>query len=132
MAAGFDGIAVDPGKLAKSIEEYLSDHPAAAVLEDGRVLFDMRTARYSVTEQHGRCLLQLWNDERNLMRTVVEIAERAQCLRLMTRRMGAAKPQALRFPQRLLSLLVAQDHDQCGGRAGVQRDLERLAHLWVR
>jgi hypothetical protein len=73
----------------------LSDHPAAAVLEDGRVLFDMRTARYTVSEQHGRCLLQLWSEERNVMRTVVEMQERAQCLRLTTRRMGAAKPQAL-------------------------------------
>ena len=81
--------------LAKTIEEYLTDHPAAAVLEDGRVLFDMRTSRYAVTEQHGRCLLQLWSEERNLMRTVVGLEERAQCLRVMTRRMGAAKPQAL-------------------------------------
>lgn len=86
---------LSPGKLAESIEEYLSDHPAAAVLEDGRVLFDMRTARYAVTEQHGRCLLQLWSEERNLMRTVVELQKRAQCLRIMTRRMGAAKLQAL-------------------------------------
>jgi len=27
-----------------------------ALLEDGRVLFDMRSARYAVSEQHGRCL----------------------------------------------------------------------------
>jgi len=65
-------------QLARSIEEYLIDHPAAAVLEDGRVLFDMRTARYAVSEQHGRCILQLWSDERNLIRTVVEIQQRAQ------------------------------------------------------
>ena len=77
------------GQLAQSIEEYLADHPAAAVLEDGRVLFDMRTARYAVSEQHGRCLLQLWSEERNLVRTVVEFKERAHCLRLTTRRMGA-------------------------------------------
>jgi len=89
--------APSASQLAQSIEEYLTDHPAAAVLEDGRVLFDMRTARYAVSEQHGRCLLQLWSDERNLIRTVVELAERAQCLRLMTRRMGAPKPQALEF-----------------------------------
>jgi hypothetical protein len=82
-------------RLAQSIEEYLADHPAAALLEDGRVLFDMRTAHYAVTEQHGRCLLQLWSEERNLMRTVVDAQERAQCLRVTTRRMGAAKPQAL-------------------------------------
>ena len=55
----------------------------------------MRTAHYAVNEAHGRCVLQLWSDERNLVRTVVEVQERAQCLRLMTRRMGAAKPQAL-------------------------------------
>ena len=83
------------GQLTQSIEEYLAQHPAAAVLEDGRVLFDMRTARYAVSEQHGRCLLQLWSEERNLMRTVVEVQQRAQCLRLLTRRMGATKPQAL-------------------------------------
>ncbi|MGD0156872.1 MAG: hypothetical protein ABSB50_12285 [Terracidiphilus sp.] len=67
----------------------------AALLEDGRVLFDMRAAHYSVAESHGRCLLQLWSDERNLVRTVVDVQLRAQCLRLVTRRMGAAKPQSL-------------------------------------
>jgi hypothetical protein len=36
------------------------------------VLFDMRFAHYAVSEQHGRCLLQLWSEERNLVRTVVE------------------------------------------------------------
>ena len=55
----------------------------------------MRSAHYSVGESHGRCLLQLWSDERNIVRTVVEVQERAQCLRLVTRRMGAAKPQSL-------------------------------------
>src|ERR1035437_11032545 len=48
-----------------------------------------------MSESHGRCLLQLWSDERNLVRTVVEVQERAQCLRLTTRPMGATKPQAL-------------------------------------
>ncbi len=57
----------------------------------------MRLARYAVSESHGRCLLQLWSEERNVVRTVVEIQERAQSLRIMTRRMGAPKPQALEF-----------------------------------
>ena len=43
----------------------------------------------------GAACCELWSEERNLVRTVVEVQERAQCLRLMTRRMGAAKPQAL-------------------------------------
>lgn len=87
--------SVPPERLAEIIESYLADHPAAALLEDGRAAFDMRTARYSVGESHGRCLLEVWNEERNLVRTVVEVKERAQCLRLVTRRMGAAKPQTL-------------------------------------
>jgi hypothetical protein len=93
MPAGVD--AASPALLAQSLEEYMADNPAAALIEDGRVLFDMRIAHYAVTEAHGRCLLQLWSEERNLMRTVVEVQERAQCLRLMTRRMGVTKPQAL-------------------------------------
>ena len=45
--------APSAGQLAQTIEEYLVDHPAAAMLEDGRVLFDMRFARYAVAERMG-------------------------------------------------------------------------------
>ncbi|HEY2859218.1 MAG TPA: hypothetical protein VGJ21_12430, partial [Terracidiphilus sp.] len=58
-------------------------------------IFDMRSAKYSVAEAHGRCLLQLWSEERNLVRTVVGIQPRAGCLRLQTRRLGAPKPEWL-------------------------------------
>jgi len=92
-----EGAAASAGRLAQAIENYLADHPAAALLEDGCVIFDMRIAHFAVREQHGRCLLELWSEARNLVRTVVEVQERAQCLRLMTRRMGASKPQALEF-----------------------------------
>ncbi len=95
VAGGGGQEPASPARLAQTIESYLADHPAAVLLEDGRVLFDMRTAHYSVGESHGRCLLELWSDERNIVRTVVEAKERAQCLRLVTRRMGATKPQSL-------------------------------------
>jgi len=121
MAAGAGTVqdAPSPAKLAQTIEAYLADHPAAAVLEDGRVLFDMRAARYTVSEQHGRCLLQFWNDERNLMRTVVEIQERAQCLRLMTRRMGVTRPQAL-------ELVPTGDRRTPTTREAARRNYQRL------
>jgi hypothetical protein len=95
VAGGPVAETTSPARLAEIIEAYLADHTAAVLLEDGRVLFDMRTAHYSVAESHGRCLLQLWSEERNLVRTVVDVQERAQCLRLSTRRMGTAKPQSL-------------------------------------
>lgn len=89
--------AASPAALAAMIEAYLAEHSSAAVLEDGRVAFDMRRAKYSVADSHGRCLLQLWSEERNLVRSVVSIQHRASGLRLMTRKMGAAKPVALEF-----------------------------------
>ncbi len=87
--------AASPAQLVKTVQAFLVAHPAAAFLEDGRVLFDMRTARCSVEESHERCLLQLWSDERNLVRTVIEVKQRAQSLRLSTRKMGAPRPQFL-------------------------------------
>jgi hypothetical protein len=111
--------AASAGHLAQSIESYLTDHPAAALLEDGRVLFDMRLAHYAVSESHGRCLLQLWSEERNLVRTVVAVQERAQCLRLMTRRMGVTKPQAL-------ELVPTSDRRTPTARDASRRNYQRL------
>jgi len=117
MAAGEPAASAEA--LTQNIEEYLADHPAAALLEDGRVLFDMRSARYAVSQSHGRCLLQLWSEERNLVRTVVSVQERAQCLRLMTRRMGAAKPQAL-------ELVPTCDRRTPTARDAARRNYQRL------
>jgi hypothetical protein len=110
---------VSPQRLAQTIEEYLADHPAAALLEEGRVLFDIRSAHYAVTEQHGRCLLQLWSEERNLIRTVTGVEERAQCLRLATSRMGAARPQTL-------ELVPTNDRRTPTARDAARRNYQRL------
>jgi len=82
-------------QLAQAVEDYLELHPAAAVLEEGRILFDLRHAKYAISDAHGRCVLQMWSEERNIVRTVVELQPRAHCLRLITRKMGADKPQTL-------------------------------------
>jgi hypothetical protein len=111
--------AASASELTKAIEEYLAQHPAAALLEEGRVLFDFRSARYSVSESHGRCLLQLWSEERNLIRTVVETQQRAQSLRLLTRRMGAPKPQTL-------ELVPSSDRRTPTTRDAARRNYQRL------
>jgi hypothetical protein len=89
------GESASPAALVAMVESYVTAHPEAVVLEYGQVLFDLRNAKYSVAESHGRCVLQLWSEERNLVRSVVSAQLRAGSLRLMTRRMGAAKPIAL-------------------------------------
>lgn len=108
-----------PARLARSLEAYLADHPAAALLEDGRVIFDLRTAHYAVSESHGRCLLQLWSDERNMVRTVVDVQERAQSLRIVTRRMGASRPQTL-------ELTPASNRRAATTRDTARRNYQRL------
>jgi hypothetical protein len=90
-----DATVATPADLTLAISEYLAEHPAAAVLEDGSLLFDMRFARFSVTESHNRCVLQLWSEERNLVRSVTGVQHRSGCLRLATRKLGAPKPVAL-------------------------------------
>jgi hypothetical protein len=83
------------GALARAIEEFLATWPRAAIFEDGRLLFDLRLGHYSVASEHARCLLHLWSEERNLVRTVTAIQPRRDTLRLETRRFGQTKPQIL-------------------------------------
>ena len=90
-------------ELARSLEEFLAEHPRAAVLEDGRVIFDMGNAKYSLCAEHGRCVLHLWSEERNIVRTVVGVELKNRALRLQIRRFGETKPRLLQ---------VVPDRDQ--------------------
>ena len=105
--------------LAETLEQYLAEHPEAAVLEEGRVAFDMRSARYTVTGDRGRCVIQLWNEERNLIRTVVGVETRRDCLRVLTRRMGQTRPQAL-------ELVPSNERRTPTAREAARRQYQRL------
>src|SRR5579875_3690751 len=82
-------------ELARALEEFFADNPRAVVLEDGHPLFDMASAHFSITTQQNRCLLHLWSDERNLVRTVCGLKVRKDSLRVEVRRFGQGKPQVL-------------------------------------
>jgi hypothetical protein len=84
-----------PAVLARALEEFLAAHPNAVLLEDGRVAFDMREAKYAISAEHGRCTLQLWSEERNLVRRVTDIALRADVLKITTQKFGQTRPQTL-------------------------------------
>lgn len=77
-----------PADIAAAIEGYLAANGSVCVLEDGKVLFDLSAASYAVSTEHGRCTLQLWNSERNLVRQIVAATPRAGTLRLSTRKLG--------------------------------------------
>jgi hypothetical protein len=106
-----------PELIAAALEAFLAEHPHAVLLEDGRVIFDMRAAKYSLTTEHNRCTLHLWSEERNLVRRVGAAIERAGVLRLTTHRFGQARPQTLE---------LAADKDR---RTPTTRESTRLRYL---
>ena len=82
-------------QISAALENFLAESPRAVVLEDGKVLFDMREAKYKLATEHGRCTLHLWGEDRNLVRQVSGTTLRNGVLRLSTHRFGQTKPQAL-------------------------------------
>ena len=108
---------LSPAELALSLEQFFAQHPRAALLEDGRVLFEMTAAHYSISAEHGRCVLHLWSEERNMVRTVVGLEARKETLRIRVRRLGAQRPQFLE---------LLRDRDQ---RTPATRALSRTRYL---
>jgi hypothetical protein len=102
-AAGLTGKARKPVEeqppetIAAAIEEFLSRYPNAAVLEEGRIAFDMRAAKYRLALEHGRCTLQIWSEDANLVRRVISVEARGAVLRIYVLRFGQTKSQVLEF-----------------------------------
>jgi hypothetical protein len=103
--------------ISTALENFLAESPRAVVLEDGKVLFDMRVAKYKLATEHGRCTLHLWSEERNLVRRVGGTVLRNGVLRLTTHRFGQTKPQTLE---------IAADRDR---RTPSTREATRVKYL---
>ncbi len=123
LRAAYAGSTETPSQtteqIAAALEAFLAEHARALVLEDGKVIFDMREAKYRLATEHGRCTLHLWSEERNVVRRVSATAMRNGVLRLSTHRFGQTKPSTLE--------LVA-DRDR---RAPSTRETTRVKYLRV-
>jgi hypothetical protein len=114
--------AIAPDRLAKLLEQFLATTPQAVAVEDGEVLFDFGTAKYSISGE-GKCVLHLWSDERNLVRRVLDAEVKGRTLRLNVLRFGQAQPKLME---------ICADRDRRTGtlkrllRAQYQRLLERV------
>ena len=82
-------------QLAQQLQTFFTDQPAAVLLENGRILFDLRLATATVNTEHGHCVLHVWSEERDCIRHVVDIKVRKTGLRLHVLRMGQSKPHTL-------------------------------------
>jgi hypothetical protein len=88
---------MNPDLLARSLQEFLAEARTGIVIEDGQVIFDLDSTQYSISAEHGRCLLHFWSEERNVVREVVDKdAELKQgVLVLSVRRFAKARPHKL-------------------------------------
>jgi hypothetical protein len=115
--------ALQPQVLARTIEEFLAESPNSVVIEDGMVSFDLGTAKYSISVDHGKCLLHLWSEERNAVRRVVDAETRKGTLKLSVQKFGQSQP---------LKLEICRDRDRRtstakkAARATYQRLLHRV------
>lgn len=104
-------------QIADIVTEFLAGHGEAAVLEDGKLLFDLRSAKHSLSTDHGRCSLHLWSDEHNLVRTIIAATLRGDSLHLSTRRLGQTQPKFLEIVS------------NCDRRTPTTRDVARTRYL---
>ena len=108
--------------LAQILEQFLADTPQAIAVEDGEILFDLRTAKYSVSGD-GKCILHLWSEDRNTVRRVLDASVKGRTLRLNVIRFGQAQPSLLE---------ICADRDRRSGtmkrsrRIEYQRVLQRV------
>jgi hypothetical protein len=86
---------MEAASLARTLQQYLADTRDAVVIEDGAVCYELVRSHYSVSAEHGKCLLHLWSEERNAVRRVVDAEEKGGVLRLAVLRFGQSRPSKL-------------------------------------
>ncbi|HVZ59968.1 MAG TPA: hypothetical protein VG892_04200 [Terriglobales bacterium] len=100
---------MDAEALARIIEDFItescgdSSHGGPSgmgaagllVMEDGAPAFDLAAARYSLSTEHGRCLLHMWSAERNTVRRVLTAERKRDLLKLSVQRFGRSQPVTL-------------------------------------
>jgi hypothetical protein len=118
---------VKPDLLARTLQEFLVQAPGGVVIEDGQVLFELDSAKYSISADRGRCLIHFWSAERNLVREVLDADANAkgEVLHLSVRSFAQARPHGLE---------ICRDRDRRtpaakkSARSRYARLLERVLH----
>src|SRR5579875_187273 len=90
-----DAAPQSASEIAEAVGSFLAAHTEAAVVEDGKVIFDLRSAKSSLSTEHEHCSLHLWSEERNLVRRIASATLRGGSLRLATVRFGHVQTKLL-------------------------------------
>jgi hypothetical protein len=86
-----------PALLARTLEQFLVESRHGVVVEAGEIVFDLDSARFSISADRGRCLLHMWSAERNLVREVVDAELKKDTLRLAARKFAQSRPHVLQI-----------------------------------
>ncbi|HWK31389.1 MAG TPA: hypothetical protein VNR20_04805, partial [Terriglobales bacterium] len=86
---------MSPASLAAEIQSFLAASPRGALLEDGLPLFNISSAKFSLSTERDKCLLHAWSEECNIVRRVLDCERKNGSLRIKVQKFGAAKPQTL-------------------------------------
>src|SRR5512138_563689 len=122
---------MDSESLVRSLRDFLAGSSQAVVLEEGTVVFDLSYAKYSVSGEHGKCLLHLWSAERNIVRRVLEAETKNNTLRLWVQRLGQARPSKLEIcRERDRRSPSVKRTARAVYRCRLQRILERIFRGW--
>ena len=92
-----------PDALTHTLQDFLAEAAGAVVLENGTVAFDLAQSKYSISGEHGKCLLHTWSAERNTVRRVLEAEVKNGTLKLFVQRLGQARPSKLE---------ICREHDR--------------------
>jgi hypothetical protein len=95
IRTSFSSSYMTPDLLARSLDEFLSASRGGVLIEEGQIIFDLSSARYSVSSDHGKCLLHMWSDERNIVRQVLDSEVKNGSLRLSVRKFAQSRPHQL-------------------------------------
>lgn len=86
-----------PDLLARTLEKFLLESRHGVAVEAGEIVFDLDSARFSISAERGRCLLHMWSIERNMVREVVDAELKKDTLRLAVRKFAQSRPHVLQI-----------------------------------
>jgi hypothetical protein len=88
-------VCMNAAQLTRTLEDYLAESSHAVVIEDGAVIFDFETAKYSISGGDAKCVLHLWSEERNCVRRVLDAEMKSRALVLTVQKFGQTRPVKL-------------------------------------
>lgn len=122
---------MDAAALTRTLELYLADHPHATVAEEDEVVFELPAAHYSVSGDHGKCLLHIWSSDSNMVRRVLDAEQRKSELTLTIQKFGASQQTTLHLmPSGETAVAGTRAAERIRYRQRLKRVLQREFPTW--